>query len=219
MSDYNKIFGVKESYKAPDKIMEILYDKERREKLFMELLEANNFDVGFDYFHEYFQEEHADRKQKKQDFTPPSVADLLSKLVKGTNNDGNYYECAAGTGGIMIKHWDNFRRTYSPFDYKPQYHFAFVEELSDRTIPFLLVNMMLRGMNGIVIHGDTLSRKCKNAYFICNTTNDHFKFSGITNIPHTELFEKELCVKFESKDYIEHKELMDLDTVCKLGGR
>ena len=66
-------------------------------------------------------------------------------------------------------------------------------------------------MNGIVLHCDSLTRDCKNAYFICNTYNDHLKFSGITNIPHTEEFEKELMVKFSSKEYIEHKELMDLD--------
>lgn len=214
--DYNKIFEVDDSYKAPSKIMEILYNKEEREKLFMKLLEANNFDVDFDFFHEYFEDEHADRKVKKQDFTPKSVANLLSQLVGLDDNSGNYYEPCAGTGGIMIKHWDNFRRTYSPFDYKPQYHFATVEELSDRAIPFLLLNMMLRGMNGVVIHGDTLSRKCKNAYFICNTKNNHLGFSTITNIPHTELFEKELAIKFESKEYVEHKELMELEDMCNL---
>lgn len=212
MVNYNKIFGIEDSYKAPDKIMKILYDKEEREKLFMKLLEVHNYDLGFDWFHEYFEDEHADRKNKKQDFTPKSVANLLSKLVMsgGDIANGNYYEVAVGTGGIMIKHWDNFRRTFSPFDYKPQYHFAFVEELSDRTVPFLLLNMMIRGMNGIVIHGDSLSRKCKNAYFICNTYNDHLKFSGISNIPHTKEFEQELMVKFINDEYIEHKELMDL---------
>ena len=32
MVDYNKIFGVNDSYKAPEKIMSILYNKEEREK-------------------------------------------------------------------------------------------------------------------------------------------------------------------------------------------
>lgn len=176
--NYNELFGVDDSYKAPDKLMEILYNKEEREKLFMKLLEANDFEVGFDWFHEYFEDEHADRKTKKQDFTPECVANLISRLVGcDEEGSGNYYEPCAGTGGIMIKHWDNFRRTYSPFDYEPKYHFATVEELSDRAIPFLLINMMVRGMNGIVIHGDVLSRKCKNAYFICNAKNNHLGFS------------------------------------------
>lgn len=211
---YNKIFGVSDSYQAPEKIMKILYNKEEREQLFKDLLELHDYNVDFDWFFEYFQEEHADRKNKKQDFTPKSVAELLSKLT-GTDK-GLYYECCAGTGGIMIKYWDEYRRTFSPFDYTPDLHFAVVEELSDRCIPFLLLNMMIRGMNGVVIHGDCLTRKCKNAYFICNQENDHLKFSGITNIPHTEEFEKELKVKFESPEYTEHKELMNIELVGKL---
>ena len=217
MINYNELFGVEDSYQAPENIMNILFNKKEREELFMKLLVANDYNVNFDWFFEYFQNEHAERIKKKQDFTPECVADLLSKLVMtNTEADGNYYECCAGTGGIMIKHWDNFRRTFSPFDYKPQYHFAFVEELSDRTIPFLLLNMMVRGMNGIVIHGDSLTRECKNAYFICNTKNDHLQFSGISVIPHTEQFEKELMVKFISPEYKEHLELMELEDVYKL---
>lgn len=217
--NYDEIFGVDDSYKLPDRIMKMLFDKEEREEVFMTLLRANDMNVDFDWFFEYFQDEHADRKKAKQDFTPECVADLLSKLVGlGDGNNGNYYEPCAGTGGIMIKHWDNFRRTYSPFDYKPQYHFACVEELSDRAVPFLLLNMMIRGMNGIVIHGNTLTRECKNAYFICNQKNDHFKFSGITVIPHTEMFEKELKVKFTDEPYLDHKELMELDDIFALMG-
>ena len=215
--DYNKIFEVSDSYQAPAKIMEILFNEQKRKLLFMKLLEVNNYEVDFDWFYEWFQEEQAERKTKKQDFTPKNVADLMSKLVMtGTESDGNYYEACAGTGAIMIKHWDNFRRTFSPFDYKPQYHFAVVEELSDRTVPFLLLNMMIRGMNGIVIHGDCLTRECKNAYFICNQKNDHLQFSGISVIPHTERFEKELNVKFKNKEYKEHLELMSIEDIQNL---
>lgn len=216
MIDYNKIFGIEDSYQAPEKIMKILYDKDKREKLFRELLEANDYNVDFDWFYEYFQEEHADRKNKKQDFTPKSVAELLTRLSDTKENEGLYYECCAGTGGIMIKNWDYYRRKFSPFDYTPDLQYAVVEELSDRCIPFLLLNMMIRGMNGVVVHVDCLTRKCKNAYFICNVNNDHLQFSGITNIPHTKYFEEELSVKFESPEYIEHKELMDVELIQDL---
>ncbi|EPT6434268.1 N-6 DNA methylase, partial [Escherichia coli] len=87
--------------------------------MFKELLEANDYNVDFDWFYEYFQEEHADRKNKKQDFTPESVASLLTELSDVEENNGLYYECCAGTGGIMIKNWDHYRRKFSPFDYTP----------------------------------------------------------------------------------------------------
>lgn len=214
MINYNKIFGVDDSYKAPEKIMEIIYNKKEREELFKKMLEVNNYDVSFDWFHEYFQNEHADRKNKKQDFTPKTVAKLLTSLVsEAEKEEGFFYECCVGTGGIMITYWDNFRRKYSPFNYEPCFQYAHVEELSDRAIPFLLINMMVRGMNGVVVHCDVLTRKCKNAYFICNTKNDHMCFSGITNIPHTKFFEQELRIKFENEEYVEHKELMDMGMI------
>ena len=116
----------------------------------------------------------------------------------------------------MIKYWDNFRKTLSPFTYKPHLHFAMVEELSDRTIPFLLINMMIRGMNGVVLHCDTIRRHCKAAYFICNTKDDHMQFSRLSIIPHTSTFERIFNVKFTSDKYIEYKELMALEDVYEL---
>ena len=63
MINYNEIFDVSDSYQVPNKLMEILFDKEKREVLFMKLLRANNMNVDFDWFYEYFQNEHADRKK------------------------------------------------------------------------------------------------------------------------------------------------------------
>ena len=65
-----------------------------------------------------------------------------------------------------------------------------------------------------------IRRKCKNAYFICNTNNDHLSFSSITNIPHTEMWERELRVEFDSSEYVEHQEIMtDNQLMNILGGR
>lgn len=36
--DFNKIFGVDDSYKAPDKIMKILYDKEKKRRVIHETI-------------------------------------------------------------------------------------------------------------------------------------------------------------------------------------
>ena len=210
-------YGIDEAYKAPSILMNILFDKGLREKLFKDLLIAHDYDLSYDWFFEYFQDEHADRKKKKQDFTPRCVAELLSRIaLTGEGDPGNYYECCAGTGSIMITHWDNHRRGYSPFAYRPSQHFAHLEELSDRTVPFLLLNMMVRGMNGVVVHGDTLRRTCKSAYLVCNTEDDHMDYSGISVFPHTEEVEKLLNVKFIGEQALEHKELMSIEKVDEL---
>lgn len=104
----NSILGIDDAYKAPDKIMELISDEETRETLFKKFLNVSS-DLSFDWFHQYFEDEQAQRKKMKQDFTPDSVARLLSRVtnvrfarVSKTNNDGThtYFEPTAGTGGI-----------------------------------------------------------------------------------------------------------------------
>lgn len=195
----NKILGIKESYKAPDRVMEILYmNKVERDEIFMEFLDAFDKDVTYDWFYEYFQDEHADRRNQKQDFTPKTVSKLLSQMV---GQGGNYYEPAAGTGGILIERWNYDRLQHSPFDYWPSDYYYTVEELSDRAIPFLLFNMIIRGMNGNVIQCDVLTRESSGAFFIQNDENDFMGFSSLNLLPYSEEVESEFNIKFTSKKY------------------
>lgn len=199
----NKLLGIRDSYQAPKRMMEIVMSDDR-EKYFKRFLEAFDYDVNYDWFHEYFQSEHAQRKDKKQDFTPQSISKVLSAIVG--NKNGNYYEPAAGTGGIIIQRWNDDRMTHSPFDYEPQMYFYQAEELSDRTIPFLLFNMMIRGMNGCVVQCDVLTREAYGAWFIQNDKNDHMQFSSLNRLPYSEWTERELNIKFVEQNYPEVKQ-------------
>ncbi len=200
-AEINRLLGIAESYKAPDALMSILYGRERRERLFRDMLDLFEYDVGYDWFHEYFQEEHADRKQKKQDFTPHSVGKLLTELVGDVN--GSFYEPCAGTGGILIQRWDSDRRKHSPFDYVPSMYFYTAEELSERALPFLLFNVMIRGMNAVIVHCDVLSRKARGAFFIQNDNDDHLQFSNLYRLPYSEATAKELSVIWDGEPYEE----------------
>lgn len=200
LTKINNLLGIKESYKAPDRLMEILYmDKPERDKYFMDFLNAFDKDVSYDWFHDYFQDEHADRKNQKQDFTPQSVSRLLSAIVGPEGN--TYYEPAAGTGGILIERWNQDRMKHSPFDYEPRDYYYTAEELSDRAIPFLLFNMLIRGMNGNVVQCDVLTREATGAFFIQNDANDFMGFSSLNLLPYNEDTETELNIKFVDEKY------------------
>lgn len=80
-------------------------------------------------------------------------------------------------------------------------YFYIAEELSDRTIPFLLFNMIIRGMNGLVVQCDVLTREAYGAWFIQNDKNDHLGFSSLNRLPYTEDIEKELNIKFVEHRY------------------
>lgn len=200
LTKINNLLGIKESYKAPDRLMEILYmDKPERDKYFMDFLNAFDKDVTYDWFHDYFQDEHADRKNQKQDFTPQSVSRLLSAIVGPEGN--TYYEPATGTGGILIERWNQDRMKHSPFDYEPRDYYYTAEELSDRAIPFLLFNMLIRGMNGNVVQCDVLTREATGAFFIQNDANDFMGFSSLNLLPYNEDTETELNIKFVDEKY------------------
>lgn len=196
----NDLLGIKDSYQAPQRIMDILYSGiEDRNKVFMNFLEAFDKDVTYDWFHDYFQDEHADRKKHKQDFTPQSISKLLGEIVGSEGN--TYYEPAAGTGGILIERWNQDRMKHTPFDYEPRDYYYTAEELSDRTIPFLLFNMLIRGMNGNVVQCDVLTRESTGAFFIQNDTNDFMGFSSLNLLPYNEDTATELNINFIEEKY------------------
>ena len=153
----NNLLGVDESYQASFKLTEILDNRDERIQLFDSFLKLEQ-DLSFDWFTDYFQEEHSNRKDKKQDFTPQGVTDLASKLLGDSESNA---DICAGTGGLTIKRWTQ----------NPNASF-YCEEYSDRAMPFLLFNLMIRNINGIVVHGDALTQENKHFYKL--VSGDHF---------------------------------------------
>lgn len=201
LDEINKILGINDSYKAPDRLMEILYgDIPERNKVFSQMAELFNNEWDFDWFHEYFQNEHADRKQKKQDFTPESISKVLNELT-GKSPVGTRLDVAAGTGGLTITRWAQDKRCFNPFAYRPSIFFYQAEDLSDRSIPFLLFNLIIRGMNGVVIHGDSITRECYGAWFIQNDHDSYFDYSNLNLLPYNKNTEHMLNVKFIEERY------------------
>ena len=173
LSKVNRLIGVNESYKAPERVMEIISDKSTADEVFLKFLAEFEYDLSYEWFNEYFEDEHADRKNRKQDFTPVSVSRLISEMQGSAPQSGVIYEPAAGTGSTIISHWYGETRKYRfPWDYQPDNYLYLCEELSDKTIPFLLFNILIRGMNALVIHGNTLTREAKEVYHCDNKQND-----------------------------------------------
>lgn len=198
VKELNKILGVDESYKATDTMFRIIYDRKQREEIMKKLLKFFNNDVSFDWFRDYFECEQAERKTKKQDFTPQELTDLLSNIVGNSNFT---FDCCCGTGGIVITKWNNDKNLKTIFNYKPSDYFYYCEEISDKAIPFLLFNLALRGMNAIVCHCDSISRKCKGVFFVYNEKDDYLGFSTINLMPYNEKTEKEFRVSFTDFRY------------------
>ena len=145
----HKLLGVREAQQAPAALMKIIMDQQKRNELFKEFLDVST-DVSHDWFSEYFMSVQADRKDKKQDFTPESISKLVNMLI-GSNDSSEYYEVAAGTGSMMIQRWQQDRLKHKPWDYRPSMYFYHLEELGDSTLPFLIFNCAIRGMNATIV--------------------------------------------------------------------
>ena len=193
------LLEVGDMWQASEELMQALMNKNRREVLFREFLSVDK-DLGCDWFAKMYNDEMGEKTNKKQYFTPPSVASLLTCLLSNDNNIGTNFDTGAGTGALTIAKWDRDRRATSPLIYRPSHYWYVCEELKNesqpsRALPFLLFNFLIRGMNGIVISGDALERKISQIYFIQNDKDDFLGFSSLNVLPRNQSVEKEFNVR------------------------
>lgn len=176
--DCCRIFNVEDIIDLPQAAMNIVMgDRERRDAVYRELLSVNRYDMSFDWFRQLYEEEFAQRKKQKQDFTPVEVSEIVAKIALPTV--GTIHEPTAGTGGLIISAWWEQCRRAIPWDYYPSQHMISVWELSDRAIPLLLLNLSIRGIMGYVYHGDVLEGTVKARYILLNRSDDALEFSDV----------------------------------------
>ena len=158
-----------------------LFETESADQLGQRLLEACkdtdkleafsnlvNGDLTQDWMQKIYQYYLADRKEKKQDYTPKSVAQLMGALI---GDDDKIVDMCAGSGALIIQKWTQ----------NPNIEVTALE-IDENVIPFLLFNMALRNINCRVIQGDALTGE--DAINIWQVTKGE-RFGRITNIKST----------------------------------
>ncbi|UZX32445.1 SAM-dependent DNA methyltransferase [Lactobacillus helsingborgensis] len=206
-----KLLGIKdiETYKVPGKLFQILLNKSERVKVFEKFLSVSDV-LTKDWFFDYFQTEQAEMNRQKQDLTPNNLSKLLAQLSHNDwkwNNSGIRLDVGAGTGTLTIAKWVEDQVKHDSLVYKPHNYLYFCEEKSDQAIPFLIFNLAIRGMNAVVWHGDSLTRKCKGVFFIENCLDDAHSFSDVNIMPYTKEVKEYFSVSDGSKErYPKHIE-------------
>ena len=204
----------------------ILFDKDKREQLFRQFLTYET-DVSYDWFNLYYSQQMTRiSKKHKSYYSPPELGKLAKQLVdvERTNGDteatkrnlgATNYDIGAGTGQLTVTVWDANRRKHSPFSYKPSMYFYVAEELKQegkpsRSLPFLLFNYLIRGMDGVVIAGDSLSRSISQIYFIQQSEDNHLGFSNLNVMPRTSDTMEAFDVRTWIDKPVEHVEDKDM---------
>lgn len=169
----NQIFDVSESFELPNKLMEVLKDKTKRNKIFDNFMDIQS-DLSFDSFTDYFQEQHSNRDKMMQDYTPKEVAELVSFMC---DDFESVADICAGTGGLTIAVHE-----------KQPNAFFYCMELSARSFPLLCFNLAIRNMNALAVRTDVLSGEVFEIYRMTKGE----KFSDIEileNVPELPLFD------------------------------
>lgn len=99
-------------------------------------------DLSIDWLQKIYQYYCADRKDKKQDYTPKCLAQFVSLLIGDSEKT---IDMCAGSGALTIQRWIEYPET--TFE---------LYEIDENVIPYLLFNLVLRNIKATVYQGDIL---------------------------------------------------------------
>lgn len=157
-----KLCNVKETKDIGNVLMETVLN--HNEDLYNKYLKI--VDDTKDWLQALWQYYEADRTNKKQDYTPKSLCNLVSALAGNCNC---FYDCCGGSGALSIDMLKKHKQIQN----------VYVEELDENVIPFLLFNLCLHNASGFVVNGNVLTKEKIKAYRLFSGT----KYSKVIEIP------------------------------------
>lgn len=147
-----------------DKVFELLEinDVNQLTSKITEIVNANDYriyeefvsiveDLSKDWLQKIYQYYLADRKNKMQDYTPPSIAKLIAQI--SMDEQAKVIDMCAGSGALTIQRWNLNHKT------------KFVcYELDGNVIPILLFNLAVRNIDATVHQEDVLLNEISKTY-------------------------------------------------------
>lgn len=165
-----ELFGLADIHDLPEKLLFICLDNQYE---YMERFSEAVEDLSVDWLQKIFQYFEADRKEKRQDYTPLSLARFVGKLTE-TRQEKSVYDLCAGSGALTIQKWN----------LNHDLHFV-CYEYDKKVIPLLLFNLAVRNIDALVINGDALQDETFTRYAVKRGE----KYGTVTEIKETVYFE------------------------------
>ena len=134
-----ELFGVDDPDDLGSALLENISNTDKL-KAFCDLVDG---DLSIDWMQMIYQYYLADRKEKKQDYTPSSIAKFMAML---TGESDRIVDMCAGSGALIIQKWCE----------NPNIRFTAIE-YDENVIPFLLFNMVIRNIRCRVLHKNALT--------------------------------------------------------------
>lgn len=172
------LFGCISTDTLPDKIMLTLFSQSPT--IYFDKYKELCPDLSVDWLQRVYQFYHADREEKKQDYTPVALAKLVS-FLSYTPNEKVIYDCCAGSGALTIQKWST----------NPELKFV-CEELDVNVLPILLFNICIRNIETTVINKNILTGEIFCSY---KTTKGPI-YASVQRLmfPETELMKADVSI-------------------------
>lgn len=144
------LFGCASVDTLPDKIMFALFSQ--NPTMYFDKYKEVCPDLTVDWLQRVYQFYHADRTEKKQDYTPVALAKLVAYLSYMLG-EKVVYDCCCGSGALSIQKWCA----------NPKLKFI-CEELDEKVLPILLFNLCIRNIEATIVNRDILSGDIFHSY-------------------------------------------------------
>lgn len=145
-----ELLNVKSTEKLSDRLFEVVKNNDMT--IYEKFCEIVENDLSVDWMQMIFQYYQADRREKKQDYTPKSLAVLMGKLAGKADE---ITDLCAGSGALTVQKWS--------MDQDQRF---ILYEMDYKVIPFLLFNMAVRNIECVIYHSDVLQQEVFHTYRI-----------------------------------------------------
>lgn len=172
------LFGCASVDTLPDKIMFALFSQ--NPTMYFDKYKEVCPDLTVDWLQRVYQFYHADRTEKKQDYTPVALAKLVAYLSY-MPGEKVVYDCCCGSGALSIQKWCA----------NPKLKFI-CEELDEKVLPILLFNLCIRNIEATIVNRDILSGDIFHSY--STVKGDMYASVQRPMFPETELQKADVSV-------------------------
>ena len=153
-----KLFNSKDTKELIKKLPNYWNDEQTKQK-FCDLVG----DLSVDWLQKIFQYYEADRKGKKQDYTPTTLANLMANIAL-RGNESSITDMCAGSGALTIQCWNLNHNIH-----------AECLEFDENVMPILIFNLAVRNIDANVYQMDVLQNEVKHSWKVVPDK----KFGGV----------------------------------------
>lgn len=161
---------------------------------FRRWVHETNSGKSIDFFGEIYESEFLSSHKAQRNgqfFTPQCIAKLCSEVVGGNKDLPTYTvnDCACGSGRMLLGAYEVFK---DDIDNDRKFHFFVGGDIDNSSVRMCALNLMIHGLQGLVINQDALRLNKPKYGYLINPTNAPVK----TGLHSVQYLNSDECANF-----------------------